>query len=92
MDYELGGATDEEEAELEEQEALVLQQRMAAELDEGDFELGPLLGAEGEEKRTEKVMFVLHISLGISGDVIIVCAFFDSGDRGESNPGSVEAL
>ena len=52
----MGGATDEEEAELEEQEALALQQRMAAELDEGDFELGPLVETEGKEKQTEKVI------------------------------------
>ena len=56
VDDELGGATDEEEAELEEQEALALQQRMAAELDEGDFELGPLLETKGKDEQTEKVI------------------------------------
>jgi len=43
IDDELGGSEEEKEAEEEEREALALQQRMVAALDEQDFELPEIM-------------------------------------------------
>ncbi len=51
VDPELTGSSEEEEAEMEEREALTLQQRMAATLDEDDFDISK----EEEEEEGEEV-------------------------------------